>query len=276
VRLLPPEGMTGPPELANVGRVDGTTAVAALFDGRPAIWTAPDRTTRPGRRPSRWVGEQPALGLDTDLVNLHVAGDGERLVLAGVDDRGQGHLWTSTDGERWDPLPRRQLPDRVGAVGLLAPLDDGQVAVGWLADEDSAPWNATRVAVQRLDGQELADEGVIVAADHRDGGEGDDGDQDGSAVPTRVERVDLGGATLSPGDRLVVVGAALRPNGDTTPMVWVRADGRWVPIDQPDLTHRLDYEFRAVAASDQLMVGLVTPLAHVDVETWRWQPPPPD
>lgn len=274
VRLVPPAGVSGPPELANVGRVDGTTVVAALFNGRPALWTAPDRTTTPppgGRavRPATWMGAQPDLGLDADLVNLRVVGDGERLVLAGVDDRARAHLWTSTDGERWEPLPRRRLPRNVGAVGLMARLDDRQVVVGWLADEGSAPWNATRATIQRLEGGELVDEGQIVAADDQGSG----GDSGGGGGDVRIERLDLGGAVRSPGGRLVVVGAALRPNGDTTPMIWARDRDRWVPTSQPELAHRLDYEFRTVAASDQLMVGLVTPVAHVDVETWRWRPP---
>jgi hypothetical protein len=189
---------------------------------------------------------------------MRVNGDGERFVLAGVDAEAQAHVWTSTDGERWDPLPDdgERLPTGVGAVGLLTPLAEGQVAAGWLADEDSAPANATSATIQRLEGDELSDQGTIV------------GDSGGS-----VDRVDLGGAALSPADRLVVVGTALRPSGDRAPMVWARQSDEWRASRQPELAGRLDYEARAVTADGDRLLALVTGVAHVDVESWRWRSP---
>jgi hypothetical protein len=250
--LVPPPGVSGPPQLASIGRANGASAIAALVGGQVVVWSLPEGPTG-----APWEVSQPELELDGTLVHLQVTGDGERFVLAGVDDRGRGHLWTSRDGRTWQALPDDRPPDGgVGAVGLLAPLDEGQVAVGWLADEDSAPANATRAIVQRLEGDRLVDEGAI----SRDTG-------------NSIDRLDLGGATLSPAGRLVVVGAALRASGDRAPMLWARDSGTWASARRSDLTSRLDYELRAVAIHDERMVALVTSVAHVDLETWNWRPP---
>jgi hypothetical protein len=263
VRLAPPAGVTGVPQQASVGRSDGTTMVVALYGGEVVLWSLPEATANgPAGPATSWEARQPDLGLegDDELVNLHITGDGERFVLAGVDNQARAHVWTSTDGDDWEPLSGDAgdpLPTEVGAVGLLAPLGDGEVALGWLADEDSAPANASSATIQRLAGDELRDQGVITGAATSD-----------------ADRIDLGGATLSPAERLVVVGAALQPSGDRTPMVWAREAGDWTASEQPELIARLDYELRTVTATDDdRLVGLVTGITHVDVETWRWQPP---
>jgi hypothetical protein len=259
VPLVPPPGVSGAPQLASIGRANGASLVAALVGGQVVLWSLPEGAGENGGAApplAGWEASQPDLELDGELVHLRVTGDGERFVLAGVDDEAGGHVWTSTDGESWEPVPDDHLPGDVGAVGLLTPVAGGQVVVGWLADEDSAPANATSATIQRLEGDGLSDEGAITS---------DSG--------TRIDRIDLAGAARSPADRLVVVGAAVRSSGDRTPMVWVRHGGDWTPTRRPELTNRLDYELRAVTTDDDRMVGIVTGVAHVDVETWRWHPP---
>ncbi|MGH9213741.1 MAG: hypothetical protein ACRD2C_24160 [Acidimicrobiales bacterium] len=246
--VLPRLGEIAPPESVSIGRSTRTTVVTAVLDGVALTW---DTTNdQPG-----WEAAQPDLDLTEDLVSLRVVGDGDRLVLAGVDVAGAAHLWTSTNGDSWDRIASDRLPDDAGAVGLLASLGHDQVAVGWLDDEDSAPFSATATTVQLLEDDGLTDQGRITA---------DGSDQ---------ERIDVSGATTSPDGRLVVVGAALRANGAPFPMVWVRDDDRWQASGQPDLVGRLDHVLRAVTTTrDDTMVGLVTAVAHIDVETWRWRP----
>lgn len=246
--VLPRLGAVVPPESVSIGRSTSTTVVTAVLDGAALTWdTANDR---PG-----WEAAQPGLGLDDDLVSLRVVGSGDRLVLAGVDATGGAHLWTSTNGDSWDALASDRLPDDAGAVGVLAPVDDGQVVVGWLDDGDTAPFSAPAAMIQVVDGDDVAEEGRIEA-----GGSGE-------------ARVDVSGATTSPDGRLVVVGAAIEGNGAASPMVWVRDGDDWTTSGQGDLVGRLDYELRAVTTTrDDTMVGLVTPVGHIDVETWRWEP----
>lgn len=262
VPLVPPPGVTGAPRLASIGRANGASLVAALVGGEVVLWSLPEGAGENGGGAApplaAWEASQPDLDLDGELTHLQVTGDGERFVLAGVDGEATAHVWTSTDGESWEAAADDRLPRDVGAVGLLTPVGTGEVVVGWLADEDSAPANATRATIQRLAGDDVFDAGAIT-----------------SDAGARIDRVDLGGAALSPADRLVVVGAAVRSSGDRTPMVWVRHGDDWTPTRRPELTSRLDYELRAVTttADGDRMLGIVTGVAHVDVETWRWHPP---
>jgi hypothetical protein len=245
--MLPRLDRIAPPASVSIGRSAGTTVVASVLDGVPLVWDTPNESVA-------WEASRPDLDLDQDLVSLRVVGDGERLVLAGVDADGAAHLWTSVNGDRWDPVASDALPREAGSVGLLAPLQRGRVAVGWLDNEDDAPFNATVVTIQSLDGEELTDQGRISA----DGGD---------------DRIDVSGAALSPERRLVVVGAGLQSNGTTSPMVWVRDGERWASTAQSELVGRLDYQLRAVTTTrDDTMVGLVTALSHIDVESWLWHP----
>lgn len=255
--LTPPGDVAAPPESVSVGRSADLLVVAALYDGGPVLWwrSGGDDAWRSGVD-----GEDLDLGTRADLASLRVVGDGTRLVLAAVAVDGTPHLWTSEDGGDWAPVESDELPETAGAVGLLAPLDQGSVAVGWLSDEDSAPWNATAATIQRLTGDDLTDEGEI------------------EAVPEdEVERLHLTSATMSPDDRLVVVGGALRPDSDRTPMAWVAggdsaAEG-WEPTTQAELTGHLDHEFRAiVSTADDRMVAVTSALSHPDVESWEWRP----
>jgi hypothetical protein len=208
-----------------------------------------------------WVAAADNFDLDLNaaatLRSLRVVGDGSRLVLAGVDDAGAPHLWTSQDGTAWSAVAADHLPDKVGAVGLLTPLAREAVAVGWLDDEKSAPFTATSATIQRLTGDEVADAGQLRASP-------DDG----------IERLHLAGATLSPEHKLVVVGGAVRSNGARTPMAWLRDGGEWHPTEQSGLRGHLDHEFRAVVTTreNDTMVAVATALEHPDVEAWQWRP----
>jgi WD40 repeat protein len=255
--LTPPGDVAAPPESVSVGRSADVLVVAALYDGEPVLWS------REGDDDA-WLSDVDGIDLGfgprADLTSLRVVGDGERLVLAAVAGNGTTHLWSSEDGGDWAPVESDDLPESAGAVGLLAPLEPGGVAVGWLSDEESAPWNATSATIQRLTGDDLADEGEI------------------EALPDdEVQRLHLTSATLSPDDRLVVVGGALRPDSDRTPMAWVAAgdsgaDG-WEPTTQAELTGHLDHEFRAIVSTDDdRMVAVASALSHPDVESWQWRP----
>jgi len=254
--LTPPGDVAAPPESVSVGRSADVLVVAALYEGEPVLWSrsGDDDAWRSGID-----SVDLGFGPQADLAGLRVVGDGTRLVLAAVADDGTPHLWTSEDGGDWAAVESDELPESAGSVGLLAPLDGGSVAVGWLSDEDSAPWNATAATIQRLTGDDLSDEGEIEALS-------DD----------EVERLHLTSATLSPDDRLVVVGGALRPDSDRTPMAWVAggdsgAEG-WEPTTQEELTGHLDHEFRAIVSTDDdRMVAVASALSHPDVESWQWR-----
>jgi hypothetical protein len=260
---LPP-GATGPPASVSVGRSSDTIAVACLFDGNPAIWhrsseRSPGAGTGSGvDTTSSWPVDFQELGTeDNALVSLRLAGDGERLVMAGVEANGTAHVWISEDGQSWDPVDASQLPDEVGAVGLLSVLERGRVLIAWLDDEDSAPFNATSATIQELDDEgRLSDEGSIEADPQGD-----------------IDRVRLAGAALGPRDGLVIVGAAVGAEGVSTPMMWARNGDGWDPTDQPNLDGHLDHEFRVVVSDDdERMVALATATSHPDIEAWRWRP----
>jgi hypothetical protein len=195
-----------------------------------------------------------------DLVSLRMIGDGRRLVLAGVESDGTAHLWTSSNGRDWEAVAAGDLPAEAGAVGLLSALQKGRVLIGWLDDEDSAPWNASSATLQQLEPDgDLLGEGTLEADPERD-----------------IDRVHLTGAALSPDDRLVVVGAAVRADGVSTPMVWAHAGDGWRPSEQANLAGHLDHEFRVVVSvGDERMVALATAMSHPDVEAWRWRPGDP-
>jgi hypothetical protein len=257
--LTPPAWATSPPGSASVARSTERLAVAAVYDERAVVWSMADDPT--GSAGGAWESDADGadLGLPSDagLTNLRIVGDGSRLVLAGVDGDGAAHLWTSTDGSAWSAVGGGTLPKKVGAVGVLASLGKGEVAVSWLADEKGAPWNASSARVQRLADERLVDEGTVKASP-------DDG----------VEQLHLTSAVRSPDGDLVVVGGAVRPGGSHTPMVWLREGGTWHPSKQAALTGHLDHEFRAVVTtrSDNAMVALATALEHPDVEAWQWRP----
>ncbi|HMG42318.1 MAG TPA: hypothetical protein VK611_13355 [Acidimicrobiales bacterium] len=261
--LTPPAGVAAPPSSVSVGRSADHLVVTALYDGQPVVWSrsgASSSSSGDGDGDGAWRSGADGvdLGLDagTGLRSLRVVGDGARLVLAGVDDDGTPHLWTSGDGSTWDALSSGSLPRSAGSVALLAPLEKGSVAVGWLGDEESAPQNATAATIQRLTATELVDEGVLEAAPDDD-----------------VERVRLTGATVGPDERLVVVGGALRPDSDRTPMAWVQDGDEWRATDQEELTGHLDWEFRAIVATDDdRMIAVAAALSHPDVESWQWRP----
>jgi hypothetical protein len=258
--LAPPTGTSAAPESVSVARSADHLAVAALYDGTPVVWSGLDTAT------GGWAGgtdawRSPAdpidLGLDASLRSLRIVGDGTHLVLAGVDGQGAAHLWTSDDGATWSSVDAPRLPKKVGAVGLLTPLARGKVAVGWLGDEQSAPFNATSATIQRLSGTTLADDGALEATP--DAG---------------IDRLHLTSATLSPEHKLVVVGGAVRSSGARTPMVWLRDGGEWHPTKQAALNGHLDHEFRAVVTTrdNDAMVAIATALTHPDVEAWQWRP----
>jgi hypothetical protein len=181
-------------------------------------------------------------------------------VLAGVAHDGTARLWTSTDGADWEAVAGDDLPAEAGAVGLLTTVQQGEVLVAWLDDEDSAPWNATSATVQQLDdGGDLTDRGTLEAQPDRD-----------------IDRVHLTGATVSPDRRLVMVGAAVRADGVSTPMVWAEDGGDWHASEQDNLAGHLDHEFRVVvSAGDDQMLALAAAMSHPDVEAWRWRPGDP-
>jgi hypothetical protein len=259
--LPPPSGATGPPASVSVGRSADTIAVAAMYDGNPVVWSRTGNATPPGSAGATWKASYRELGTGTGaLVSLRVLGDGRRLVLAGVESDGTTHLWTSSDGEDWEAVDAGDLPDKAGAVALLSALHKGRVLVGWLDDEDSAPWNATSATIQQLEPSgRLVDRGTLEADPERD-----------------IDRVHLTGATLSPNDRLVMVGSAVRADGVSTPMVWTRDGDTWRSSKQANLAGHLDHEFRVVvAAGDERMVALATAMSHPDVEAWRWRPGDP-
>ena len=260
--LLPlPDGAAGPPASVSVGRSADTIAVAAMYDGDPVIWSRTGNRTRPSATEARWQVSFRELGTGRgDLVSLRMIGDGRRLVLAGVEADGTAHLWTSSNGRSWDPVDAHDLPDHAGAVGLLAALQKGQVLVGWLDDEDSAPLNATSATIQQLEADgDLVGRGTLEA----------EPDQD-------IDRVHLTGATLSPDDRLVMVGAAVRADGVSSPMVWAEDGDGWHASEQANLEGHLDHEFRVVVSTgDDRMVALAAAMSHPDVEAWRWRPGDP-
>lgn len=252
-RLRPPERGIGVPSRVEAARIGGVDVVTGVVDGQVAAW----RDTGTGR----WQGDVLDLDVDGELVTSDLASDGERLVLAGVDRRGGAHLWTSPDGQDWQPLAG-DLPGGVGSATLLGPVAPGELLVAWL--EARVPENGDEVArsgpsatVQRIAGDRARDEGVVEARP-------DDGWSDLSVT----------GAALSPDGRTVVVGSAWRSADELTPMVWLRDGDSWEPTSQPELASRLDYELRAVATSaDDRMVGVVTPAPRgIDVEVWRWSP----
>jgi len=259
--VLPlPDGAAGPPASVSVGRSADTIAVAAMYDGDPVIWHRSGNRTRPGDG-DEWEVSYREIGTGPgDLVSLRMIGDGRRLVLAGVEDDGTAHLWTSTNGRAWDAIAAGDLPARAGAVGLIAALRDGHALVGWLDDEDSAPWNATSATIQQLEPDgDVLDRGTLEAEPDVD-----------------IDRVHLTGATLSPDDRLVMVGAAVRADGVSTPMVWAEEDDAWHASSQANLAGHLDHEFRVVvSAGEDRMVALAAALSHPDVEAWRWRPGDP-
>jgi hypothetical protein len=255
--LPPPVDATGPPASVSVGRSADVIAVAATYDGDPVIWHRTGNRTPAGGPPARWAVEEPELGTGAgSLVSLRLVGDGERLVLAGVEDDGTAHLWISTDGEDWDAVAGDDVPTGAGAVGLLAAVEQGEVLVGWLDDEDSAPWNATSATIQQLDASAaVTDRGTLEAEPDRD-----------------IDRVHLTGATLSPDRRLVMVGAAVRADGVSTPMVWAEDGDDWHASSQDNLAGHLDHEFRVVvSAGDDQMLALAAAMSHPDVEAWRWR-----
>ena len=260
--VLPvPDGPSGPPASVSVGRSADTIAVAAMYDGDPVIWHRTGDRTPPGDAAAEWQVSYREIGTGPgDLVSLRMIGDGERLVLAGVEDDGTAHLWTSTNGRAWDAVAAGDLPAEAGAVGLLAPLRDGHVLVGWLDDEDSAPWNATSATIQQLEPDgDVVERGTLEAEPDND-----------------IDRVHLTGATLSPEDRLVMVGAAVRADGVSTPMVWAEDGDDWHASEQANLAGHLDHEFRVVvSAGDDRMVALAAAMSHPDVEAWRWRPGDP-
>jgi hypothetical protein len=78
------------------------------------------------------------------------------------------------------------------------------------------------------------------------------------------------------------VGAAVRSDGVSTPMVWAHDDGDgWEASKQANLEGHLDHEFRVVASAgdarsaDERMVAIATAMSHPDVEAWRWRPGDP-
>jgi hypothetical protein len=254
-RLTPPERGLGVPARVETARIGDVAVVVGVVDGEAVAWRSTDG--------GRWRGDVLDLEVDDELVTTDLASDGERLVLAGVDRGGRGHLWTSTGGENWEPLAA-DLPSSVGSATLLGPVALGELLVSWLDDTriaengDDIATRAPSTTVQHIAGDRVSDEGTIEARP-------DDGWPD----------LSLSGATVGPNGRIVAVGSAWQGGTDGTPMVWVREADRWEPSAQPELVGRLDYELRAVtSAPGDRMVGLVTPASTgIDAEVWAWRPP---
>jgi len=247
-RLEAPERGAAVPSAVNTGRAGDTALVAGVADGQVVTWTSHDGDD--------WRSDTPDLGVEAEMATIDVLGDGDRVVLAGVDVQGRAHLWTSIDGETWLTPEVDDLPTGVGSVTLLGQLDDGELAVAWLGQgqDETSPRRARAATIQRFAGEDLTDEGAIGARD-------DDG----------IPRFSLEGATLSPEGRLAIVGSAGGGGDTVAPMLWVRDGDRWEPSDQPELTRLLDRELRAVTTVGDVMVGVVTPAPrHIDVELWRW------
>lgn len=265
VRLGPAAPGLQVPERVSAGRYLGTSVITGVVDGAAVMWVhdPDDAPEDAGRRDAGSRGARPVrpahpdLGLDEGLVTLDVAGDGERLVLAGVDDDGDAHLWTSTDARTWDAVTTGELPAGTESVRILGPLGHGELAIGWLAQGgEDTPRSGPAATVQRVTGDDVTTLGTIEA--------------DPEAGTTELS---VAGATWSPGGNLVVVGAVWRPAGVRTPMVWVHDGEGWHASEQPDMAGRLDHELRAVTtASGRTMHALVTPFPrHVDVEVWEWR-----
>jgi hypothetical protein len=135
-------------------------------------------------------------------------------------------------------------------VGVAADLT-GSWLVGTSSSGD-VPRDAEAAIVQRLAGDELADEGSIAA-------------EPGGGVDT----VDVNGIAVS-GDWLVVAGAGLAGDGGSIPALWAGRDGRWTRSTQAELVGHGGRDVRAVAATGSgPLVGLVTERAGIDVEVWR-------
>lgn len=253
VRLALPDGVDGDPESAGIATTDDVTVAVALIAGEPVVWRS--ATEASASSPSRWaLVDDIDQEIDGDLVALRVAADRDQVVVAAVDGNGNPRLWTSDDGESWSAVDRDRLPDSAGGVGLLTAVATDRIVVGWLADEESAPESASEVRVQSVVGDEVGDEGTVAAADGR----------------RDMARVDLNDVVLSPDDRLVAVGAAVRPSNEITPMVWAQDGNDWVASEQTELAGRIDYEMRATVAVEDTMVAVVTSRTHIDVECWTW------
>lgn len=256
VRLALPEGADGVPESAGIATTDDVTVAVALIAGEPVVWRS--ATEASASSPGRWaLVDEIDQEIDGDLVGLRVAADRDQVVVAAVDGNGNPRLWRSDDGERWSAVDRERLPDSAGGVGLLTPVASDRIVVGWLADEESAPESASEVQVQSITGDEVSDEGTVSATDGRHD----------------MARVDLNDVVLSPDDRLVVVGAAVRASNEITPMVWAQQGDDWTASEQTELAGRIDYEMRAAVAVEDTMVSVVTSRTHIDVECWTWSSP---
>lgn len=254
--ITPPSGLVGAPESVSVGRSADSVVAAALYEGEPVVWARASNDDV-GAWQSREVTSDLGLDDPAGLESLRIVGDGERLVLAGVGADGKAALWVSDDAASWTAVGGDDLPDSAGAVGLLTAVKRGRVAVGWLGEDETTPWDATEVTVQQLEGDELTPTGAVEAASSE-----------------RAKQIHLTSATLSPDGRLVVVGGVSRTSGDRNPMVWAwhKDDEEWLAADQESLTGHLDHEFRAiVGTTDDRMVAVAAALSHPDVETWEWR-----
>ena len=256
-RLPLPDGVDGVPEAAGAAVMDETAVAVALVGNDPVVW----HSTGDGSAAAadRWVAVD-GLDLDVtgDVVSLRVSADAERFVLAAVDRSGHARLWTSTDGDEWSAVEAGNLPDSSGGVALLNPVSGGRIVVGWFStgDGEAAPNSAAEITVQSVDGDQLVDEGTVAADDEHN-----------------MARVDVNAASLSPDDRLVLVGAAVRPSNEVVPMVWAQDGDRWTASEQTELAGRIDYEMRAAVPTRDALVALVTNRTHIDVESWHWQRP---
>lgn len=247
-RRLPPTDEV--PAVVSTARGNGVDLVVGPIDGDVVAW----RNENTGL----WRRSVLDLGVDEAIVFVDVVGLGDRFVLAGVDENGDGHLWSSTDGEDWQPVEAGdEIPSGLASVTLPAPLAEDDLAVVWMAVDEPTRTDVrsgTSATIQRFDGETLSDAGVIDA-------------QTADEVP----RFAVTGATMSPEGHLVVVGRAAVQD-TTVPMLWLREDGAWQPTPQRELAGRLGYQFRAVTTDDEGMVGVITrwPTGG-DVEVWRWR-----
>jgi hypothetical protein len=238
------------PAVVRAARADDTNVVVGAIDGEVTAWHNGDD--------GLWRRSALDLGVE-DIAFVDVASLADQFVLAGVDEKGDAHVWLSSDGEDWQPVASAgDLPSGVSSVTLPAPLGDDELAVVWMAadQQDRAdPRSGTLATIQRFDGARLADAGVIEARP-----------ADG------IARFAVTGATMSPEGHLVAVGRATPDSDTTVPMVWLRESDTWQPSPQSELLERAGYQFRAVATDGDEMVGVITPWpTGGDIELWRWQ-----
>jgi hypothetical protein len=243
-----PVALGGPGSLrggahVSVARVWGVSVVAVQDEDAPegvTLWRADDGDRFAARTPTATDGweavDASALGLSSPLSSFSLTGDGDRLVLAGVDADEVLHLWVSEDGAAWEAIGHEAVPAHAGRVDRVVAGAPGPVLI-------------------QLSGAEV---GLLVV----------EGDEVRVAAPPPLW---LTGAVEFDGE-LVVVGSQQTDRRGWTPMVAVERGEGWTQVEDRAVVRRLDHLGRAVTVVDDELRLLVTGLGRLDVEVWRWRP----